>query len=182
MGKILKIARVAVIVLLLCSYSIKAQQKYQTREGIIEVIGSFGDSIVIATSDHLSVLINDQTAEIGLSLNPATLRLETDSLNVKVTNPSLKLVTLEGKLNIPYVNTVQHPDQELNFTALLHMNKIVKTIYANGKLKHIAGNETLSSMLTLNFKLLLSDYEILVPEGWSDEITIRIYQAMLKKQ
>jgi hypothetical protein len=181
MGKILKTAWLSAIVLLLCS-SVKAQQKYQTREGIIQVIGSYGDSIVIASSDHLFVLIDYETAEIGVSINPATLRTATDSLNVILTNSSLKPVILKGKLNIPYVNTLQHPDQKLNFTAELRMNKIVKTIYVDGLLKHIAGNETLSSLLTLNFKLRLSDFGIVLPEGWSDEITIQIYQAMLKKQ
>jgi hypothetical protein len=87
-GKNSKTAWVAVIVLLLCSFSIRAQHRYQTREGMMEVIGSYRDSIVvIATSDHLFVLINYQTAEIGLSIDPATLRTETDSLNVIIYNP-----------------------------------------------------------------------------------------------
>ncbi|MFT5715316.1 MAG: hypothetical protein ACI9WT_001896 [Flavobacterium sp.] len=180
--KNLKTIWVAVIVLLLCSFSTKAQQRYQTREGMMEVIGSYRDSIVIATSDHLFVLINYQNAEIGLSLDPASLRTETDSLNVTLRNSPLLPVILEGKLNIPYVNTLQQPDQQLNFRAQLHMNKIVKTIYAKGLIKHGTGTETFSSMLTLNFKLRLSDFSIIVPEGWSDEITIRIYQAMLKDQ
>ncbi|MEZ7505257.1 hypothetical protein [Flavobacterium sp. Arc2] len=91
-------------------------------------------------------------------------------------------VILEGKLNISHVNTLQQPDQELNFTAQLHMNKIVNTIYANGALKHSTGSDNFSSLLTLNFKLRLSDFGIVVPEGWSDEITIQIYHAMLKTE
>jgi hypothetical protein len=39
-------------------------------------VGSYRDSIVIATSDHLFVLINYQTAEIGLSIDPATYVLK----------------------------------------------------------------------------------------------------------
>jgi hypothetical protein len=62
------------------------------------------------------------------------------------------------------------------------MNKIVNTIYANGVLKHSMGAETFSSMFTLNFKLRLCDIKIVVPEGWKEEITIRIYQAMLNDQ
>ncbi|UQD55144.1 hypothetical protein [Flavobacterium sp. K5-23] len=183
MAKILKIARAfTIIVVLLWNFSTKAQQRYQTREGIIAVIGSYRDSIVIASNDHLFVLLNYETADITLTLNPATLRTTTDSLNVILTNLSLMPVILKGKLNIPFVNTLEHPDQKLNFTAELHMNKIIKTIYANGQLKHIAGNETFSNLLTLNFKLLLSDFGIFLPEGWSDEITIQINQAMLKKQ
>lgn len=182
MRKILKTVCVAVTLLILCSFSINAQQSYQTREGIIQVIGSYRDSVVIATSDHLFVLLNYQNAEIGLSLDLATLRTETDSLNVTLIKLPLKPILLEGKLNIPYVKTLQHPDQELNFTAQLRLNKIVNTIYANGALKHTTGTETFSSMLTINFKLRLSDFKIFVPEGWSDEITIRIYQALLKDQ
>jgi hypothetical protein len=182
MDKILKTAWLGAIVLLLCSFSIKAQQIYQTREGIIEIIGSHRDSIIIASSNHLFVLINYETAEIELSLNPATLRTATDSLNATLLNSFLKPAILTGKLNIPYVNTLDNPDQKLNFRAELHMNKITKTIYANGALKRIAGNETFASLLTLNFKLQLTDFGILFPEGWSDEITVQIYQAMLKKQ
>jgi hypothetical protein len=182
MGEIIKTVWVAAIVLLLCSFTIRAQQRHQTREGMMEVIGSYRDSIVIATSDHLFVLINYQTAEIGLSLDPATLRTKTDSLNVILINSPLMPAILEGKLNIPQVNTLQQPDQELNFMAQLHMNKTVKTIYANGALKHSTGTDTFSSLLTLNFKLRLSDFGIVLPEGWSDEITIQIYQAMLKTE
>ncbi|MGO4817484.1 hypothetical protein [Flavobacterium sp. W22_SRS_FP1] len=182
MRKIQKTVWVAAILLLLCSFSINAQQSYQTREGIVQVIGSYRDSIVIANSDHLFVLLNYQNAEIVLSLDLATLRTETESLNVTLINLPQKPILLEGKLNIPYVNTLQHPDQELNFTAQLRMNKIVNTIYANGVLKQITSTETFSSMLTINFKLRLSDFKIFVPEDWSDEITIRIYQALLKDQ
>lgn len=180
--KTLKTAWIATIALLLCGLSAKAQQKYQTREGIIEVIGSYGDSIVIASSDHLFVLIDYETAEIGLTLDLSNLHTATDSLNVILTDSSLKPIQLRGKLNIPYVNTLQHIDQKLNFTAELEMNKMVNTIYADGELKHIAGNETLSSLLTINFKLRLSDFGIFLPEAWGDRITVRIYQAMLKKQ
>jgi hypothetical protein len=182
MGKILKTAWVATIILLFCSFSIEAQRRYQTREGSIAVIGSYKDSIVIATSNHLFALINYETAEIGLSLDLATLRTKTDSLNMTLINSALQPILLKGKLNIPYVNRLQRPDQKLNFTAQLHMNKIVNTIYANGVLKHNTGTENFPSMLTLNFKLRLSDFKIVVPEGWRDEVTIQIYQAMLKDQ
>src|SRR3970040_1762254 len=182
MMKTLKTARIAVIALLLCSLSAKAQQKYQTREGIIEVIGSYGDSIISANSNHLFVLIDYETAEIGLTIDPASLHTATDSLNAILTNTSLKPIILSGKLNIPYVTTLQHPDQKLNFTAQLEMNKMVNNIYADGILKHVAGSDALSSLLTLNFKLRLSDFGIFLPEAWGDEINVRIYQAMLKKQ
>jgi hypothetical protein len=44
-GKNSKKQLAAVIVLLLCSFSIRAQHRYQTREGMMEVIGSYRDSI-----------------------------------------------------------------------------------------------------------------------------------------
>jgi hypothetical protein len=182
MVKILKKDCIAAFVFLLCSFSIKAQQSYQTREGSIAIIGSYKDSIVTASSNNLFVLINYDTAEIGLSLNPATLRTATDSLNSILIKTSLKPLLLKAKMNIPYVNTLEHPDQSLNFQAELHMNKIVRTIYANGELKQIAGNATLSSLLSLNFKLRLSDFGIILPQSWGDEITIQIYQALLKNQ
>ncbi|MFV8326914.1 hypothetical protein ACNQGH_13535 [Flavobacterium sp. ZS1P14] len=170
-----------IIVLLLWGFSAKAQQRYQTREGSIEVIGSHKDSIIIANSNHLFVLINYETAEIGLTLNLTTLRTTTDSLNVKLIKSSIGPVILKGKLNIPYVKTLEHPDYKLNFEAELHLNGMVKTIYVNGLLKHIASNETISCLLTLNFKLRLSDFGIDLPEGWNNEITIQIFQALLKK-
>jgi hypothetical protein len=36
------------------------------------------------------------------------------------------------------------------------------------------------SLLSLNFKLRLSDFGIILPQSWGDEITIQIYQALLK--
>ncbi|MFV8347395.1 hypothetical protein [Flavobacterium sp. ZB4P13] len=123
-----------IIALLLWSFSAKAQQRYQTKEGSIEVIASYRDSIIIANSNHLFVLINYETAEIGLTLNQTTLRTTTDSLNIKLINSSIKPIILKGKLNIPYVKTLEHPDHKLNFEAELHLNGIVKTIYVNGYL------------------------------------------------
>jgi hypothetical protein len=181
MEKILKTAWVGTIVLLLWSFSARAQQRYRTREGSIEVIGSYRDSIIIANSNRLFVLINYETAEIELTLNPATLRNTTDSLNVKLINSSIKPVIMKGQLNIPYVETLQHPDHKLNFEAELHLNGKSKRIYVNGLLIHIASNETISCLLTLNFKFRLSDFGIDLPEGWNNEITIQIFQAVLKK-
>lgn len=181
MGKNLKIGLIGIIVLLLWSFSAKAQQRYQTREGIIEVVGSYRDSIVIANSNRLFVLINYETAEIGLTLNPSTLRTTTDSLSAKLINSSMGELVLKGKLNIPYVKTLEHPDQKLNFEAELLFNGKVKTAYVNGVLKHVAGNETINCLLTLNFKLRLSDFGIDLPEGWNNEITVQIFQAVLKK-
>jgi hypothetical protein len=181
MRKNLKTAWIGTILFLLWSFSAKAQQRYQTREGNIEVIGSYRDSIIIANSNRLFVLINYETAEIGLTLNPVTLRTTTDSLNMKLINSNTGQVILKGQLNIPYVETLQHPDHKLNFEAELHLNGMVKTIYVNGLLKHIASNETISCLLTLNFKLRLSDFGIDLPKGWNNEIAIQIFQAVLKK-
>ncbi len=182
MMKTITIIWLAIFLLLLGSFSTTAQQTYQTREGIIEVIGSYQDSIVIASSDYLTVLLDYQTADITITLDPKTLHSTIDSFDLIPPNSALNPVTLKGKLNIPFVNTLQNPYQKLNFTAALQMNKIVNTIYANGLLQHIAGSDNFSSLLTLNFKFRLSDFRILLPEGWSDEITIQIIQAMLKKQ
>lgn len=166
---------------MLSGLSSVGQQIYQTKEGSIGVIGTYNDARVIANSNHLFALINYETAEIELSLNPVVLRTTADSLNLKLLNSSIGLAVLKGKLNIPYVNTLNHPDHKLNFEAELHLNGVVKSMYVTGELKHIASNGTISCLLTLNFKLGLSDFEIVLPEGWNNEITIQIAQAVLKK-
>jgi hypothetical protein len=107
---------------LLCSLSAGAQQIYQTKEGSIGIIGLYREAKIIANSNHRFALINYETAEIELMLNPATLQPTTDSLNVKLVNSSIGPVILKGKLNIPYVNTLSHPDHKLNFEAELHLN------------------------------------------------------------
>jgi hypothetical protein len=56
----------------------------------------------------------------------------------------------------------------------------VNTIYAR-VLKTVRARN-LFFYAYLNFKLRLSDFGIVVPEGWSDEITIQIYQALLKNE
>lgn len=165
----------------LMSHQGKAQQIYQTKEGSIGVIGLYKDTMTSASSRQLFALINYETAEIELTLNPVTLRTTTDSLNVKLINSSVGLIMLKGKLNIPYVNTLSHPDHKLNFEAELHLNGIVKLMYVTGELKHIANNGIISCLLTLNFKLGLSDFKIVLPQGWNNEITIQIAQAVLKK-
>jgi hypothetical protein len=109
------------------------------------------------------------------------LRTTTDSLNLKLINSSIGPVILKGKLNIPYVNTLDHPTHKLNFEAELHLNGVVKAMYINGELKHIASNGAISCLLTLNFKLGLNDFGIILPEGWNNEVTIQISQAVLKR-
>ena len=150
---------------LLWSNSAGAQQICQTNEGNIGVISLYGEAKIIANSNYLFALVNYETAEIELTINPVTLRT-TDSLNVKLINSSIGPVMLKGKLNIPYVNTLSHPDHKLNFEADLHLNGIVKSMYITGELKHIASSGIISCLLTLNFKLSLSDFEIVLPEEW----------------
>lgn len=181
MKKILKAAWISTLALLLWSNSANAQQIYETKVGSIGVIGLYKDAKTIANSNQLFALINYETAEIELTLYPATLRTATDSLNVKLLNTSIGPVILKGKLNIPYINTLSHPDHKLNFEAELHLNGIVKSMYVIGELKHIASSGTISCLLTLNFKIGLSDFEIALPEGWNNEITIQISQAVLKR-
>lgn len=181
MAKIIKTAWICILVSLLWGLSTKAQQIYQTKEGSIGVIGSYGNTKIIANSNHLLALINYETAEIELTLNPATLRSTSDSLNVKLLNSSIGPTILKGKLNIPYVNTLKHPDHKLNFEAELHLNGMVKSMYVTGLLKHIDSNGGISCLLTLNFKLGLNDFGIILPEAWNNEIAIQISQAVLKK-
>jgi hypothetical protein len=54
-----------------------------------------------------------------------------------------KTSTTESENEHPLCEYIRTSDQSLNFQAELQMNKIVRTIYANGELKQIAGNATL---------------------------------------
>lgn len=168
-------------VLFLCNLAAKAQQIYQTREGSIGVIGVYRDAKIIANSNQLVALINYETAEIELTLNPVTLHTATDSLNLKLLHSSIGPVLLKGKLNIPYIKTLSHPDYKLNFEAELQLNGIVKSMYVTGVLKHIYSNGIISCLLTLSLEVGLSDFGIKLPEGWSNEIAVQIIQTVLKK-
>ncbi len=172
---------VGLMITLLLGHFANAQQIYQTREGTIGVIGVYNDTKVIANSNHLFALINYENAEIELSLNTASLRTTADSLNFKLLNSSAGAAILKGKLNIPYVNTLGHPTHALNFEAEFHLGTETKVMNITGELKHIANNGVISCLLTLNFKLGLSDFGIVVPDGWNDEIKVQISQAVLKK-
>jgi hypothetical protein len=169
------------ILILLWSLSGKAQQIYQTREGSSVVTALYKNNKVIAQSNQLLALINYETAEIELILNPSSLQTTTDSLNVKLLNSTIGTGILKGKLNIPYVSTLKHPDHKLNFEAVVHLNGITKQIYVTGDLKHIASNGAISCLLTLSVQLELDDFGVNLPEGWGNEITIQITQTVLKK-
>jgi hypothetical protein len=101
------------------------------------VIGSYKDSIVTASSNNLFVLINYDNCRNRL-IQPATLRTATDSLNsILIKHP--KTSTTESENEHPLCEYIRTSRSELNFQAELQMNKIVRTIYANGELKQIAG-------------------------------------------
>jgi hypothetical protein len=159
-----------------------AQEMFQTKEGNIEIIGSYNNNKIKANSKFLYAVINYNTAEIELTLNPTTLLTTIDSFNTQLAKSVIEPVTLKGHLNIPFVNTLSHPDYEINFEADLNLNGVEKKIFVTGQLQHIASYGVITCQLTLKFKLSPTDYNIDLPKGWNNEINVQIFQAVLNNE
>lgn len=68
--------------LLFLIIKLNAQEIYQTKDGNVIVNSSYNNESFNGESKYLFALVNFETAEIRLSLDPTTSRAKSDSLNV----------------------------------------------------------------------------------------------------
>ena len=87
---------------------IRAQKGYGTTNGIINIMGVFNDSVLVAKSNELLVILNYKTAEFEMKLDKSTLKTGVDSLDKKLAYMEDDFITYRGRLGIEYIQTEKH--------------------------------------------------------------------------
>lgn len=171
----------------------QAQEIFKTKDGDVIVNSAYNNEKFSGESQHLFAVINYETTEILLSLDPTTLRTKPDSFNVCfksqdadklnqcIQSADIPISTLKGKLNVPNIITSQNPDYNLNFEAEFQLNDITRLLYVTGTLKNLKSEGMYCCLLTLDFHFRLRDFNITPPENFSEIASVQIRQVVLER-
>src|SRR5690606_34727992 len=113
------------------------QDYYRTVNGIIQITGVLNDSVVVANSKKVTVLLNYETASFNLFFDIGTLRTGIDSLDKLLARQVGNFIEYEGKMGLEYVNTQSHGPQEFEVEGYINCNYHNKVIRGKGRLDHI---------------------------------------------
>jgi hypothetical protein len=158
-----------------------AQESYRSINGRVQITGIWNDSVLIARSNKLVIVLDYYTAKFKLKLDKSTLVTGIDSLDKKLKNLKYDYINYEGKLGIEYINTEGHPRMDFEVVGYLSGSKVVK-IVEKGQIEHLF-NESYPCILNMSFHIKLSDINLNINlPGLYDEIHIEIIQTILNRE
>lgn len=162
--------------------SIRAQQIYATRDGIIGITMSYNDTVLIAGSQHLIITLNYENGDISFKVPYESFRTFIDSIDTNLFKLKNQWMEFKGKLGVPYINTKKHPPQNFDVEGIMLTAVPPANVIAKGRLTHISSGGDIACELTLKMQFSLS--ELNIHEAFynaKDLIQIDIQQAVLKR-
>lgn len=154
---------------------------YETADGVIQIIGVLNDTVLIAESNEMVVVLNYETAEFFLTLDKSTLNTGNDSINNMLSKLKNDFLRYEGKLGVDFVKTEDHAPQDFEVEGYLTNQTHQIRIVGKGHLEHIYGDAR-ACVLNMRFELHLADVGVnLGIEGLADEIQIETRQTVMKR-
>lgn len=96
------IKRILITTLFLCfiNTTIHAQQIYRSLEGTISITMSYKDTVLIAGSHHLMVMLNYETGDISFKVPYESFRTFIDSIDTNLLKLKNQWMEFKGKLGI----------------------------------------------------------------------------------
>lgn len=163
--------------------SLKAQEYYVTRNGIIGIIIPYEGQMLNIGSNNLIVTLNYNTGDILIKLDISTLYTKIDSLDNKLPLPNYQVATFKGKLGIGYINTSKHSRQTFKTNGNLTINEITKFVSMSGVLEHTGFGPDINCLLYLCYDLPLADFNLdKTLSGFGNYANIEILQAILERE
>jgi len=170
-----------VISLLFPSQAALAQQILGARDGHIQVWGKHRDTSLVAESHDLKMKLNYETAEVEFRVAMKTFTGNCDSFNTLArARPELELV-FQGKMDLPFVSTQDHPLQTFKIEGLLNLNGKERPVTFDATLRHLFAG-TVACQLSANFSFLLSDFNPGLPQqGFDDRVQVKLNETLMKR-
>jgi hypothetical protein len=143
------------------SFNVFSQNVYETKQGTVIIYYEYNDSSNSSESKELIAKINYDNTNIKMTLKLNAFEFKHDSL-AKILIPNIDniTVTVEGKTNLPNIDTKRHVPQNFIFNGVLKAEKFKKKVSGKGSLTHISDNGFPSSCyLSMQISLKLSDFK-----------------------
>ena len=157
------------------------EESYGTSRGTIQIKGVYNDTVLVAESQDLIIVLNYETADFLLKLDKSSLRTGIDSLDQKLMSKESDYLEYRGKLGIDYVKIEQHPPMDFLVEGKLTRHNNEELITGTGHLEHIYG-DVVSCILNMSFHLSLSEANFIIDlPGLSDKVHIEIVQSVLSQ-
>lgn len=155
-------------------------QLYQTQSGIVQVNGRYKGASVTAVSNHLFMHLNYDRAEMHLRLMVPTLVTENDSLNELLQKLAGQELAFDGKMNIAFVQTKNHPKQKFTTQGMLFLNGTGRSFSFSSLLEHFPRGNA-SCILSGEFIIDLKQFNIENLLREEEKITVKFNQLVLKR-
>lgn len=158
----------------------QAQEAIGSINGTIYINGTWNDSLIVAKSNKLLVLINYETVEFILKVEKSTLKTGIDSLDKKLAKFEGQYFQFEGKLDIPGINKLDQADENFGVSGYLTCNSHQNLISGTGNIRKVGGIYPYN--LDMTFKLGLEENDInLGLQNLNNEIQVDIIQTVLQR-
>lgn len=167
--------------LLFTAQTAMAQQSFSALDGYIQIWGKHMDSALVAESHELKMKLNYETAEVEFRVAMKTFTGNCDSFNLLArARPELELI-FKGKMNVPFLSTKDHPEQNFKIEGLLNLNGKERPVTFNAILRHLFSG-TVACRLSANLSFLLSDFNpTLMQQGFDDHVEVKLNQTLMKR-
>lgn len=157
-----------------------AQEAYMTTTGLLVIKASKDGQVITINSKDLNIQLDYESGNIKMRQELSALLSSDDSLQFTFNSKSNEFVTFEGKLNLDYINTKEHPPLDFGVEGTLYPQK--NLIIGSGHLVHRVQGTSSACLLSLSFTL---DPDEVFPAynmgGWSDEIYVTVIQSLLAR-
>jgi hypothetical protein len=168
---------------LLLSTSVSAQEILQTLGGTVSINLDYGTSSTLLQGNKLKVQINYDEAILIATLTPSTL-VNPSEQGIKINaNFPFDEIILTGKFGVDYIETSNHEPLQFEFTGALTQNGREVPVHGMAELQHIGGGGDFSCLLGFNFtvssSLIPSEFD--VPDDLK-EIKVQVLQTILNRK
>jgi|GEM_PF-5058746 len=170
------------VLLLLLSHVVQAQDNrfFQMRDGKLGISVYVNDSLHNIGCEKVRMMIDNETMNITIAVNPSTIVTHIDSLDTKIKQTRFDDVVFRGELGIKHLATKGKSPQHFNVEGKLTLNGVIRNIEMSATLSNFQQGPDIESMLYLHYDLRLSDFELeeKLP-GFAEEVCIEVLQPLL---
>jgi len=165
-----------------CFLSMNAQDSrvYKTRDGKLGISIYYVDTLLAIGSNDLRLLIDNETRDILIAVNPNTLKTKVDSLDDMLTSGFYNDIVFKGQIGLNQVQTKGRSLQKFDVTGNLTINRHTKHIVMQGTLQHFEEGPGVESLLYLHYDINLVDFGLdkTLP-GFANDGCVEILQGLL---
>ncbi|NOY51035.1 MAG: hypothetical protein GXO88_10810 [Chlorobi bacterium] len=170
----------AILLSMFYARSFSQTEIYRTNNGLLKVSTDLNKQSLVVSSKKLIIMLDYETGNFTMKQELSELITDNDSVQDMLTKLPQKFIVIKGKLDIDYVNTIQHApiDFKVEGTILPANRQII----GSGNLVHMVEGSSAACLLSLSFTLESDDFfdrEISFP--LDGKIYVNVLQTLMAR-